>query len=190
MKKQRDRECIRRQHEAHVIKEFGLYLNQNQNDKFHILAQPDPPDAIIKNSQISAWIEHTQIFRSSEEAKEVYSSITPNEKPFKRNFLIVEPDQRIANALFSSAYKKTHKPAYKDCSQNFGIGILLLDINDPLFDSHTLARIQNNLESDLSYIDDGYFDIMYLSIRTGNGYKFIKYLERVSLNTLPINNGP
>lgn len=65
-----NRKEIQDNHELAVLNEFINWLNSQSHEEFKTIEHPDPPDAIIKGNSSTEWLEHTDAYRSPEEAQE------------------------------------------------------------------------------------------------------------------------
>lgn len=125
-------------HELAVLNEFINWLNSQSHEEFKIIERPDPPDAIIKGNSSTEWLEHTDAYRSPEEAQEERSLVTLGEKTFHRKeHPIVSPDERITAAVVNNLHSKFQKSSYKAAYEKYGQGSLIVSERDPLFDAHT-----------------------------------------------------
>ena len=168
-----NRKEIQDNHELAVLNEFINWLNSQSDEKFKIIERPDPPDAIIKGDGRIEWLEHTDAYRSPEEAQEERSLMTPCEKPFHRNeHSIISPDERISAVVVNNLHSKLQKDSYKTVYEKYGQGTLIVSERDPLFCSDTLDNIKSALSSYFFFGDRGYFKQAYLFIRSNSGYFF------------------
>ena len=158
-----NRKEIQDNHELAVLNEFIYWLNAQSDEKFKIIERPDPPDAIIKGNGRIEWLEHTDAYRSPEEAQEERSHVTLGENSFHRKeHPIVSPDERIVAAVVSNLHSKLQKNSYEAVYEKYGQGTLIVSERDPLFDSHALNNIKMVLSSYNFDGDCGYFKQAYL----------------------------
>ena len=168
-----NRKKIQGNHELAVLNEFINWLNSQSHGEFKIIERPDPPDAIIKGNGRIEWLEHTDAYRSPEEAQEERSLMTSGEKPFHwKEHSIISPDERIAAIVVNNLYSKLQKDSYKTVYEKYGQGTLILSERDPLFCLNTLDNIKTALSSYFFVGDRGYFKQVYLCIRSNGGYFF------------------
>ena len=108
-------------------------------------------------------MEHTDAYRSPEEAQEERSHVTLGENSFHRKeHPIVSPDERIVAAVVSNLHSKLQKNSYEAVYEKYGQGTLIVSERDPLFDSHALNNIKMVLSSYNFDGDCGYFKQAYL----------------------------
>lgn len=175
------REAVKQAHEDAVISEFLDWYNLANKSNFKLIAKPEPPDAIAKYLKKEIWIEHADIYRSAEEAREERSAVTPGEKPYNRQeHPIFEPDKRTANALIATLKKKIQKNSYEEWFKKYGGGFLILTERDPPFDQSTWDRINDELKKASFQNDKGFFESVYLGYRSGGGLAFIEIKYRNS----------
>jgi hypothetical protein len=168
-----NRKEIQDQHELAILNEYINWLNSQSDEEFKIIERPDPPDAIIKGNDRIKWLEHTDAYRSPEEAQEERSLVTLGEKPFHhKEHPIISPDERFAGVVVNNLHSKLQKDSYKVVYEKYGQGTLIVSERDPLFGSDTLNDIRTALNSYVFVGDRGYFKQAYLCIRANGGYIF------------------
>jgi len=173
------REQIKQTHEDAVVDQFLSWYNSKHETKFKVIDKPEPPDAVAQENEKYLWIEHADIYRSSEEAREERSTVTPGEKPYERQeHPIVEPNKRVAVAFVSTLNNKLSKDSYEKWYEKYGPGILVLTERDPLFDQSTWDCISTELDSCSFEHDKGYFKEVFLGYRSMGGLAFIEVKYR------------
>ena len=169
------REVIKQSHEDAVIEQFLEWYNSKNQTQFEVIQKPEPPDAIAQYGDKTIWIEHADIYRSTEEAREERSAVTPGETPYNRQeHPIYEPGKRTAFAFVSTLRKKIRKDSYEKWFNIYGPGILILTERDPLFTQSTWDCITEKLESESFQTDKGYFETVYLGYRSMGSLAFIE----------------
>lgn len=169
------REKIKQAHEDAVIDQFLEWYNLKHGTKFEVFEKPDPPDALAQHDGKFVWIEHADIYRSSEEAREERAAVTPGENPYERKeHPIYDPDKRTAFAFAATLRKKLSKNSYDIWFEQYGPGILVLTERDPLFDESTWDCISDKLKVEIIQNDKGYFHTVYLGYRSMGGLAFIE----------------
>lgn len=145
---------------------------------FTIEGRPNPPDAILRSEDTYLWIEHADIYRSAEEAREDYSYATPGETPHPHKGIICDPDARTATAAVNTLRAKLTKTSYAKYYEEYGPGILILTERDALFDSSTMDAITEAvldlIDYDFFSKDRGYFQCAYVGYRSIRGQVFQK----------------
>lgn len=172
------RKAIKNAHENYVIDCFLKWINANSKHSFVFVEKPDPPDAIIRCKEFESWVEHTDVYRNHEEAREELTTVTPGETPILHSEeIIFEPDAITAHQVLAAIDKKIAKSSYKRVYDEFGAGILLLSERDPLFSESTLHRINDYLKAtDFAHVHS-YFSRVYLAYRYHTELKFFLLLH-------------
>ena len=169
------REEIKQAHEESVIEQFLAWYNSKHGTAFRVIEKPQPPDALAQDHEKYIWIEHADIYRSREEAREERSAVTPGETPYERQeHPIYEPDKRTAVAFVSTLNKKLSKDSYDKWFKKYGPGILILTERDPLFDQSTWNCIIEKVNAHFFEDDKGYFERVFFGYRSMEGISFIE----------------
>lgn len=169
------REQIKQAHEEAVIEQFLAWYNSKHGTAFKVIEKPQPPDALAQDQEKYIWIEHSDIYRSWEEAREERSTVTPGETPYERQeHPIYAPDERTALAFVSTLNKKLSKDSYDKWFRKYGPGILILTERDPLFDQSTWDCIIEKLKSSPFEDNRGFFKNIFLGYRSREGLLFIE----------------
>ncbi len=172
----RPRGGVKHGHEDHVIGQFTEFINQAQGMEYQPLPRrfSEPPDAVLEDGKRYMWVEHADVYRSMEEAREDFSYATPGEETIPHTGgPIVEPNKRIAYAVNRVMSKKLRKESYREVYEEYGMGVLLLTVRDPLFSEGTLREICDFLDNDEVPDDLGYFRAVYLGIAQGDDFQFV-----------------
>ena len=168
------REKIQSAHEDAVIEQFLVWYNSKHGTEFKVFEKPEPPDALARDNGKVIWIEHADIYRSWEEAREERSAVTPGETPYERQeHPIIKPDKRAAAAFVSTMNSKLSKSSYEKWYNKYGHGILVLTERDPLFDQSTWDCISEELDSFCFDDDKGYFKETVFGYRSMGSLAFI-----------------
>ncbi len=169
------REKIKQAHEDAVVDQFIEWYNSKNGTGFSVFEKPEPPDALAQHDGKFIWIEHADIYRSLEEAREERAAVTPGEIPYERQeHPIYEPDKRTAFAFVTTLTKKLSKNSYDKFFKKYGPGILVLTERDPLFNESTWDCITEQLKVEKFQNDKGYFQTVYLGYRRMGGLEFIE----------------
>lgn len=162
------RKQIKKGHEKAIINEFVDFYNSNSPEKMSVTKWSkncESFDALIKIGAQISWIEHADIYRSVDEAREEYSYITPGEHPCPHSeHPILAPDLRIATAFVQVLATKLTKQSYRETCGKYGKGVLLLTERDPLFCEDTLEEIRNQVRAH-NFSDCGFFRCAYIGYR-------------------------
>ena len=176
------REQAKRAREEGIIKEFIELLNQEQSADYKVISRPDPPDAILRSSRGSLWVEHADILRNKEEAHELFAMMNPAEPSYRHQGLAIKGYDGLADAFIAILHSKLNKASYDGARNEHGPGLLVLSEMDPLFDEWTLESITENLTSYLqAYPDGGRKNFSHVYLRYWNNslrqYTFVKLVE-------------
>lgn len=163
------RRAIQQEHERAHVKAFITWLNLRYGARYEVVAEPDPPEAIIRSGRTTRWVEVTDAFWSDAFAHDEYSYATPGEKhkPID-NGPFVEPDAQFAARFVDVVRKKLEKKSYLPSVQAYGPGYLVVPIMYPLFDSHSLWHMKQAW-ADTQINDLGCFRSIYMSVQMGRG---------------------
>jgi hypothetical protein len=173
------RKTIKNSHENYVTNQFLIWYNKRYRGNYIIIEKPDPPDAIACSKNKTIWIEHGDIYRSWDEAREEYSAVIHDEKYILHlEHPIREPDEKTAIALLELIENKKYKQSYEKYAIKYGKGILVANERDPLFDDWTICTIKRKTQDINSDYDLGFFKAVYLSFRTKSGLNFLKLLPK------------
>jgi hypothetical protein len=122
---------------------FVAWLNSRYRARYEVVAEPNPPEAIIHSGRTNRWVEVTDTFWSDAFARDEYSYATPGEKhkPIG-NGPFVGPDANFAARFVDVVRKKLEKKSYLPSTETYGPGYLLVPIMYPLFNSHSLRNMK------------------------------------------------
>ncbi len=164
---------VKRLHELAVATDFAKHISSDSNI-YSVHETPDPPDAILKsNKELLEWIEITDVFRSEEEARDVYSFATGGDYQRPQE-VIIEPDKMISYSTVEGVERKINKKSYTNALDQYGKGILILWIYDPLFTDSTLDRISKEFENE--FLSSDYFKEVYIYWPDTTSRKFERIL--------------
>lgn len=126
-------------HERAQVATFLQWLNARYRSKFEVVAEPNPPEAIIRSGRTTRWVEVTDAFWSDVYAQDEYSYATPGEvhKPIGSGSL-VGPDAQFAERFVDVIRKKLEKTSYLPSKASYGPGYLLVPVMYPLFTAQSL----------------------------------------------------
>ena len=156
-------------HERAQVAAFVAWLNSRYRASYEVLAEPNPPEAIIRSSRTTRWVEVTDAFWSDEFARDEYSYATPGEKHKSiGNGPFVGPDAKFAARFVEVVQKKLEKESYLPSRDAYGPGFLVVPIMYPLFNSHSL-RYMKEAWSRTQIEDLGCFRSVYMSVQMGRG---------------------
>lgn len=163
------RRAIQQAHERAQVGAFVEWLNFRYRARYEVVAEPNPPEAIIRSGRITRWVEVTDAFWSDAFAQDEYSYATPSEnhKPIGDGPFI-EPDAKFAARFVDVVRKKLEKPSYLPVMQMYGPGYLVVPIMYPLFNRHSLSYMKETW-SCTRIKDLGCFRSVYMSMQMGRG---------------------
>ena len=164
-----DRKPIHQAHERAQVAIFLEWLNSRYGANYSVVAEPDPPEAIIRSGRKTRWVEVTDAFWSDDFAKDEYSYATPGEvhKPIGTG-PFVNPDTAFSKRFVDVVRKKLEKKSYLNSRDLYGPGYLVVPIMYPLFNSHTI-RIMRHVWSQTEIKDLGCFRSIYMNLQMGRG---------------------
>lgn len=166
-----DRRSIKQAHEQFHVANFLKWLNSTYRTDYVVVAEPDPPEAIIRSSRRTRWVEVTTAFLNSEFAQDVVSYATPGEEHKSIDGkLIVGPDEQFAHSFVDVVKKKLQKRTYAKFAQDYGPGFLIVPIHNPLFDQTTFDFMKR-IWAETRVNDLGYFSSVRFAYRFGYDWK-------------------
>ena len=113
------RRSVQEAHERFTIRTFLEELERRHRARYRVIAEPNPPEAIVTTGRTTSWIEVTTAFLSAGLAKDLYSYATPGEThESSGNGVYIGPDAQFANNFVDVVKKKLEKDSYLDCVIN------------------------------------------------------------------------
>lgn len=143
-----DRRPIQQVHERTFIRQFLEWFNIAYRCKFEIIAEPNPPEAIIRTKRTTRWVEVSTAFWNEAYARDLYSYATPGEihKPIDSGPYI-NIDKQFTTSFVSVLKKKLEKASYENYRDRYGPGYLIIPIKHPWFDGATADMMKKSLAS-------------------------------------------
>lgn len=83
-----------------------------------------------------------------------------------------EPDLSFAKEFVKVLSQKLEKASYQPFEKKYGPGYLIVNIDYPLFDRHSLLKAQNLWASRQPSPNRGYFREVLVRVHTSQGYMF------------------
>ena len=165
------RRLVQEAHERFTVNLFLDNFNRCYHTDFKVIAEPNPPEAIIESKKSTRWVEVTDACFSAEFATDIYSYATPGEthKPI-RDGLLIGPDAQFAKNFVTVVKKKLEKSSYEPFRNEYGKGYLIVSIQYPLFGQDTLRYIRRAWD-EIQINDKNCFRSIYIAYRTFNVYK-------------------
>lgn len=163
------RRAVQQAHERVQVEAFITWLNSRYGARYKVVAEPNPPEAIIRSGPTTRWVEVTDAFWSDAFAKDEYSYATPGEKHRSiGNGPFVGPDEQFAARFVDAVRKKLEKTSYLPTAQTYGPGYLVVPIMYPLFNSDSLWYMKQAWAR-TPIKDLGCFRSIYMSFQMGRG---------------------
>lgn len=134
---------VQQAHEKAQVALFIQWYNGRYHTSFKVIAEPNPPEALILSGKKVRWVEVSTAFWSDEYARDEYSYATPGEQHVPiGNGPFLNPDAQFSKRFISVVRKKLEKTSYLSFKELYGPGYLVIPIIYPLFDEKTLDRIK------------------------------------------------
>lgn len=170
-----DRRPVQQAHERAFVDSFLYWFNKAYRSNFKVISEPNPPEAIIRSSKTTRWVEVSTAFWSNDYAQDLYSYATPGEEhkpvgpgPF------VNVDATFAKRFVSVIQEKLEKKSYLPARDEYGPGYLIVPIKHPWFDGETV--LQMKAEWAASTINDlGCFRSVYIAYSSINKIQFSRW---------------
>lgn len=169
------RSFIKQQHERYQVGLLLQELNHRHRSNYQVVAEPEPPEAIIKSGRTTRWVEVVTVFWNDAYAKDLNTYATPKEthvpignKPF------TNMDLEFATKFVKAVRSKLEKKGYMQIRGQYGTGYLIVSIQYPFLDASTFQSIQDEWKN-CEVTDLGCFRSIYLTFRTLNDYRIIRW---------------
>lgn len=139
-----NRRPVQQSHERFFVEQFLNWFNSAYRSNFQVVIEPNPPEAVIRSSRTTRWVEVTTAFWSDAYAQDLFSYATPDEthKP-------VGPgpfggmDKQFAQRFASVVKKKLEKKSYIPWRDKYGPGYLIVPIKHPWFNGQTFSLMKD-----------------------------------------------
>ena len=171
-----NRRPVQEQHERAVVRDFVAWLNARRGTKFKVIAEPNPPEAIIQSVRATGWVEVTDAFWTGGYAQDLYSYATPGEEhkpvgpgPFAG--MDGSFSRRFAQALAN----KLKKSSYLPFLEKYGQGYLLVPIHHPWFDGGTVQEMKDLWRTRQPVENLGCFKEVYITFSSLNCRAFRRW---------------
>jgi hypothetical protein len=170
-----DRRPIQQAHERAYVVCFLDWFNRAYRSDFKVISEPNPPEAVVRSSRTTRWVEVTTAFWNESYAKDLYSHATPGEahKPVG-NGLFQDTDNVFSGNFVSVVKKKLEKKSYVLWRDEYGPGYLVVPIKYPWFDGKTVACMRD-VWSTTTINNIGCFRGIYIAYPSGNGIKISRW---------------
>ena len=170
-----DRRRIKRDHEDFYIQEFLMWHGRAFRSRFHVIARPDPPDAIIRSGQITRWVEIGDVYWNHAWARDLNTYATPREahKPIDRD-THVGMDEQFARNFVKVLKDKLAKSSYANCAARYGPGYLVMPMMSPFFDEHSIFLMRQQWIATTAQ-NLGYFRGVFLAYSSRSQIRFQRW---------------
>lgn len=170
------RRSVQQQHEYAVVQDFLAWTNARRGTQFKVIAEPNPPEAIIRSVRVTRWVEVTDAFWTDAYAQDLYSHATPGEehKPLKGG-PFCGMDETFAHRFVQAVANKLKKPSYLPFLEKHGKGFLLVQINHPWFNGRTVCEMKDHWLAKQPVQNLGCFKDVYIAFHSANGRAFRKW---------------
>jgi hypothetical protein len=169
------RRPIQQAHERFFVEQFINWFNSAYRSNFKVILEPNQPEAIIRSSRTTRWVEVSTAFWNSAYARDLYSYATPNEihKPIGPGPFL-NMDHEFAKSFASVIKKKFEKTSYLEWRDRYGPGYLIIPIKHPWFDKVTIMLMKEALAF-CSINNLGCFRRVYIAFSSINRIKFLRW---------------
>lgn len=169
------RSLIKEKHERYQVGLLVDELNRLHRSTFQVVAEPDPPEAIIRSGRTTRWVEVVTAFWSEAYARDLSSYATPGETHVSvGNGPFMDMDHEFASKFVIAVKSKMEKKGYLPFRDEYGPGYLVVSIQHPFLDAHTFQCIREAWRGSL--VDDlGCFRSIYVTFRANKGYRVIRW---------------
>ena len=135
---------IQEAHERAYVDCFLDWFNRAYRSDFKVISEPNPPEAVVRSSRATRWVEVSTVFWDEHFAEDLYSYATPGEPhkpvgdgPFQ------DMDNVFSDNFVSVVKKKLEKKSYIPWRDKYGPGYLVVPIKYPWFDGKTVACMRD-----------------------------------------------
>lgn len=169
------RSTIKGNHERFQLGLLINELNRRHRSSFRIIAEPDPPDAIIRSGRTTRWAEVVTAYWNDAYARDLNSYATPGETHVSvGNGPFMNMDEEFASKFVTAVKSKVEKKEYFPFRDKYGPGYLLVSIHYPFFGSDTMELVGQRWEQ-ATVQDHGCFRSVYVTFRTFRGYRVVRW---------------
>lgn len=166
-----NRKPVKQAHERFHIENFLDWFNQAYKTDYKVIAKPDPPEAIIRSSKRTSWVEVSTAFLNSEFSQDVFSYATKGEEHKSISGRVTyNPDEQFAHSLVGVIKKKLEKKTYLEFYEKYGLGYLVIPIHNPFLDEASMSYAKK-VWSKTKVNDCGYFRSIRVAFRSQGNWK-------------------
>lgn len=169
------RSTIKGQHEHFQVGLLISELNRRHGSKYRVIAEPDPPEAIIQSGGTTRWAEVVTAYWNDAYAKDLNSYATPGETHVSiGSGIFTNMDGEFAARFVNAVKSKLEKRGYIPFREQYGPGYLLVSIHYPFFNSHSMELVKRKW-AEIEVKDLGCFRSVYVTFRKFEGYKVVRW---------------
>jgi hypothetical protein len=175
-----DRRPVQQAHERFFVEQFLNWFNSAYRSNFQVVSEPNPPEAVIRSSRTTRWVEVSTAFWNSAYAQDLYSFATPDEehKPIASGSYH-NMDRNFVSKFVSVVKKKLEKTSYVRWRDKYGPGYLIVPIKHPWFDGETV-RLMKKAWADCAVNDIGCFRSVRIAFPSRNEIRFFRWPKKGS----------
>lgn len=169
------RSMIKEKHERFQVGLLVNELNRRHRSRYRVVAEPDPPEAIIQSGRTTRWVEVVTAYWKIAFAKDLNSYATPGETHVSiGNGLFVDTDDEFSTNFVAAVKSKLEKRGYTPFREMYGPGYLLVSIHYPFFSHHSMRLVEQKwMQAGVE--DLGCFRSVYVTFRVFDGYKVVRW---------------
>ena len=173
-----NRRPIQQEHERVYVGQFLAWFNSSYRSNFQVVDEPNPPEAIIRSSRTTRWVEVSTAFSSGPYAHDLYSFATPNEthKPLGSG-PFMGMDESFAKQFAIVVKKKLEKTSYVPYREKYGPGYLVIPVMNQWFNEQTMNHMKEAWAA-CSVNDLGCFRSVFIATSSENKVKFSRWATR------------
>lgn len=169
------RSTIKEKHERYQVGLLIQELNRRHRSNYRVIAEPDPPEAILQSGRTKRWAEVVTAFWNDAYAKDVNSYATPGEIHMSvGNGPFMDMDEEFATKFVTVVKSKLEKKGYIAFRDTFGPGYLVVSIQYPFLAPDTMQLVEEKwAQTTVSNL--GCFRSVYVTFRVSEGYRVVRW---------------
>ena len=170
------RHAVKQAHERFQVGLLLHELNNRHRSRFAVVAEPEPPEAIIQSNKTIRWVEVVTAYLNAGFARDLnsYAAAGETHRSSAGN-LLVEPDLQFAQNFLAAVKSKLEKTSYIPFRNRYGPGYLVVSIQNPLFDFSAMLAV-TKLWTATKIDDQNCFRSIYLTYSCDGEYRVRKWL--------------
>lgn len=169
------RSTIKEKHERFQVGLLIKELDRRHRSNYRVIAEPDPPEAIIQSGRTTRWAEVVTAYWNDEYARDLNSFATPGETHVSvGNGPFMNMDEEFASKFVAAVKSKLEKKGYAPFRDKYGPGYLLVSIHYPFLDSDSMELAEQKW-AQATVHDHGCFRSVYVTFRIFEGYRVVRW---------------